>query len=338
MNGSPACDVAIVGAGLLGLAAAVESAAAGLETLVLERDEIGGSVCTRAHIELAAGLRIGVSGAELIERAVTQATRFGARFETRADVAGLELEDGAVLLRMRDGRSVRAGATLLCVGADVVLPPIPGIAELVGAGVYTSAPAELPPRVLDRDVFLTGVPTRVADAALTLAARCRSATIVTPKQRFGARIDPLLRDTLRDQRNVFVRTGSAIVAVAGVDRLESLIVRSVRTGRHAAREAAALFVLPHARPRTGWLPVSLARTACGHVITGPAAAAAPWPLQRRPAPFETTMPGVFAAGAVRAGAAPGAAAFAEAGAVVRVMEDRLRMRTSSPGSHLVQMR
>jgi thioredoxin reductase (NADPH) len=270
----PISDLAIVGGGATGLAAAIQGASEGMRVVLLERGELGGRVRERTRVETVPGLPVGLSGAEFTERAVSMAARFGADLRTRAEIVGLEIDGGVRRLRLADGSDLPALSVLIATGTAGPVVPAPGIRALTGAGVYFGIPRVLPEKLRGRDVFVTGEPTAARAGALRLSEHCRRAALLTAPME--------------------------ILEAAGVERLEVLILRDGRSGRTLVRNADALFILGMDRPRTAWLAGRPALDARGYVITGPA-----WPplagagLAAPSLALETSVPGVFAAGGVR---------------------------------------
>jgi len=248
-------DVAVVGAGAAGIAAAIEGASLGLRTVLLERERPGGAVRSLARVETVPGYAVGLTGAELTARALGKAERVGVRIETHDAVTRLVRGDGVHRLERASGEPVAARFVVAATGADRALPEIAGVGPLLGAGIYTRMPAELPATLRDLGAVVFG-----------------------PAEN---------------------------VAAAGVDRLESVVIR--RRGRMRAVDAAALFLLGVSSPRTSWLPSDVACDSHGFVVTG--------------GTFETTVPHVFAAGDVRSGSRGGTAAIADALCAMHCIRD-----------------
>ncbi|MBX6364436.1 MAG: NAD(P)/FAD-dependent oxidoreductase [Gemmatimonadetes bacterium] len=300
-------DLAIVGAGAAGLAAAIRAAGDGLRVTVLERGEPGGSLRELRRLEAVPGHPVGLGGAELAERTAEQARRFGAEIRAGVGVSALQARGAAATLELADASTLVARATLVAVGVDLPRPPVPGLHELRGSGVHFGVPAALPESLCAADVFVTGDVVAAAAAALRLARRCRRVVVLAPGPLGGDPFPAGLAARLRAARNVSLRPNTEVAEVFGVERVEALALRDRVSGRTRFRNATALFVVGVGEPRTAWLAGTLALDERGFVPTGddPAAGAA-WPLARRPLPRETSAPGVFAAGSARRGA-PGIA-------------------------------
>lgn len=311
-SGVPIFDVVIVGAGATGLAAAIEAVSLGWRTAVLERGLPGGAAAALARVEPVPGHPVGLAGTEFMARALTQAQRFGARVETQDDVIGLTTALGAFEVRRSSGARTRARSVIVTTGVERDLPPTPGFAELFGVGVHIGAPADFPATLRGRDVVVAGPLVLAGSAALRLSDLGGSVTVVTIDTLRAPGVSASLRTALRARGNVRVLSRTEIVCAAGVDRLESVVLQHTKTGRITALEATALFLLLPGVPRTAWLPAGVTLDSDGFVLTGTDVATMPeWPLTRAPHPFETTLPGLFAAGEIRRGALGGAAALTD---------------------------
>lgn len=327
---NPTFDVAVVGAGATGLAATIEAASLGWRTAVLERGRPGGGTAALARVEPVPGHPVGLAGAEFVARAVAQAERFGARVEAQDDVIGLTTAPGAFEIRRASGARTRARAVIVTTGVDRAVPPTPGFSDLLGIGVHVGTPADLPATLRGRDVVIAGPTVVAVVAALRLSDSGGSVTVVTGDPLRGRGVSTSLRKALRARANVRVRSRTEIVCAAGVDRLESVVLQHTKTGRITALEAAALFLLLPGVPRTAWLPAGVARDTDGFVLTGTEVATMPeWPLARAPLQFETTLPGLFAAGEIRRGALGGTAALTDGVATGRQVAAFLRLSPSS---------
>jgi len=297
MSGS--FDIAVVGAGAAGLAAATRAAAEGARVVVLERGVPGGGLLQFARVEAVLGYPVGLSGPELVERALVQTRRFGAEVRTGAEVSGLRSHGGALELLLADGSAVTARAAILAMGREPPELPAPGLRAFIGRGVYFGVPPVVPESLESQNVFVAGDPVAAARAALRLSRRCRRVVIVAREGRIAARLPTGLVERLRARAGIGVRQHTEILEVAGVESIEALALRDRRSGKIAFRTAAALFLLGTGAPRTSWLEGALALDPRGAIVTFPEAVAPVWPLARPPLPKETSHPCVFAAGAVR---------------------------------------
>ncbi len=308
-------DVAIVGGGPAGLAAAVYGASEGLSTLLLEREAPGGQAGTSSRIENYLGFPFGISGGELANRAFQQASRLGAeivvtRFAEKIDAAARSIVlDG--------GDVVRAKAIVLATGVSWRQLGIPSVDRLRGRGVsYGAAPGEAK-SAQGQDIYLVGGGNSAGQAALNFADYARSVTLLVRGEALGASMSHYLIEQLKTKANVRVETRSVVADAHGEEHLEALAVTDLVTGETTTRAASALFILIGANAQTGWLPADIERDALGYVLTGPdARKSGRWPIQRDPYLLESTVPGILAVGDVRAGSVKRVAAGVGEGSMV----------------------
>ena len=321
-------DVAIVGAGPAGLAAAVYGASEGLDTLVIEREALGGQAGTSSMIRNYLGFARGIPGAELAMRAYQQAWVFGATFLMTHDVEGLDREGADLVVRTAAGDEVRAGAMILATGVSYRRLGIPALEALTGAGVFYGASASEAQAFEGEDVYLVGGGNSAGQAALHLARHARQVVLVVRARTLAESMSHYLIEAMGAAPNVVVRCGAEVVGGGGDDHLEHLVLRERDSGLTERVPLAALFVLIGAVPRTDWLPSTVARARWGYVLTGPdlAAAGADWPLERPPFPLETSLPGLFAAGDVRHGSVKRVASAVGEGAIaIKQVHDLLAL-------------
>jgi thioredoxin reductase (NADPH) len=324
-------DLVIVGAGPAGLAAAVYGASEGLRTLVLDRHAPGGQAGTSSRIENYLGFPAGVSGSELTRRALAQAQRLGAEFLAPLEVTGVTFDAGATRLTLGDGRELVTRAMAIATGMIYREHPAPGIAEHTGAGVYYGAANTEAPAFSGRRVFVVGGGNSAGQCALYLARYAQDVQIVVRRDGVQDTMSRYLVDQIGKTPNVAIRPGTEIERVEGDGHVERIVLRSTDDRSCQSEEAAALFVFIGTRPRTDWLPPAVLRDARGFVLTGrelmaAAAFARTWKESRQPLPLETSVPGVFAAGDVRAGAMNRvASAVGEGSMVVRLAHEYLSL-------------
>jgi thioredoxin reductase (NADPH) len=304
-------DLAILGAGPAGLAAAVYGASEGLRTVLVEPEAIGGQAGTSSLIRNYLGFPRGIGGGELAHRAWEQAILFGAELVFGHGATGLEARGLERLVRLDDGTVLRARAVVVATGVTYRRLGVPSLERLVGAGVYYGAAGVEAPAVAGTDVYVVGGANSAGQAAVHLARFAARVTLVVRGESLGARMSDYLVRQIAATANIDVRLGTRVRDGGGEDRLERLILEDA-DGVHEVG-AAALFVLVGAEPRTGWLAGSTALDDAGYVLTG---RDLPDPAAGRVAlPYATSLPGVLAAGDVRHGSVKRVAGAAGDGAV-----------------------
>ena len=293
-------DTVVIGAGPSGLAAAVYGASEGLRTLVVEREAPGGQAGTSSRIENYLGFPSGVSGDELAGRALQQARRLGAeilvtRAITRIDALTHEVHlDG--------GDVIRARAIILACGVSWRRLEVAGFDRLVGKGIFYGAARSEAPNVHGLDIHIVGAGNSAGQAAMFFSRHARSVTILYRGESLEKSMSRYLVDQLATRSNVDVRFLSEVVAADGDEVLEAIDVRNGKSGATDRLTSGGLFIFIGADAETGWLPSEIALDRRGYVLTGPDVSAADaWPLARDPYLLETSVPGVFACGDVRAG-------------------------------------
>jgi len=335
LEGGQEFDVAIVGAGPAGLAAAVYASSEGLRALVVERESIGGQAGSSARIRNYLGFARGVSGAELAQRAYQQAWVFGTTFLLMRDVTGMRTVGDDHVLTISDGSEVRARSVILAMGVAYRRLDIPALERLTGIGVfYGSSPSEAQ-RFTGGQVYVVGGGNSAGQAAVHLSRYANRVTLVVRSPTLASSMSQYLRDEIDAVPCIDVRVSTEVVDGAGEDRLEQLTLRSA--GTTTAVPADALFLLIGARPHTEWLPSDVARDAPGYVVTGPPVAdervVTGWRLERPPLVFETSVPGVFAVGDVRAQSVKRvASAVGEGSVVIQQVHQYLEGRTARMAS------
>jgi thioredoxin reductase (NADPH) len=317
---TPFYDLVVVGGGPAGLAAAVYGASEGLRTLVVESEAPGGQAGTSSRIENYLGFPNGLSGSDLSHRALTQAQRLGAEFLVTRRVTGLRIEGDYRFLRLSDGTEIGCHAVIVASGVQYRRLKAPGVEPLEGAGVFYGAAMTEAAACRDRDVFVVGGGNSAGQGAIFLADHARSVTIVIRGPDLSASMSHYLIERIERSENIHLLPHTEVSAVHGADTLERLTLRHRESGAEETRPADGLFVFIGAAPRTDWLQDAIARDKRGFIVTGRDLAAAetrpvPWPLERDPFITETSIPGVFAAGDVRAGSVKRVAAAVGEGSV-----------------------
>jgi len=292
-------DVVIVGAGPAGLSSAVYGGAEGLRVLVVDEGGIGGQARSSSLIRNYLGFPKGVSGSRLAEQAYEQASVFGASFVFMHRTTALARSGRLLTVSLAGGRRVTARTVILATGAAYRRLGVPALEALNGAGVFYGGPVTEAPAVSGKEAYVAGGGNSAGQAVLHLARYARRVVLLVRAQSLEAGMSDYLVRGIRATPNVDVRTGAAVVGGGGNGRLQQLVLRESRTGEDKTVAADALFVLIGADPHTDWLPPQIARNASGFLLTGEEFPDGNWPLQRRPYPLETSMPGVLAAGDVR---------------------------------------
>lgn len=297
-------DVAIIGAGPAGLAAAVYGASEGLQTLLIERRAPGGQAGASSRIENYLGFPSGLSGSDLSRRAVTQATRFGAELLSPQEVKTIEVNDRYKILHLADGKQVSALAVVLAMGVSYRMLEAPGVADFTGAGVYYGAANTEAGSCRGKDVYIVGGGNSAGQAAMYLSNYAHRVRMLIRGADLSATMSSYLIEQINQTENIEVWAHTEVKEARGTDRLECLLLLNNESKEEMLAEAAALFVFIGAKPMTDWLPETVLRDARGFVETGPLLKNRPdfarhWKLERGPALLETSLPGVFAAGDVR---------------------------------------
>lgn len=300
-------DVAIIGAGPAGLAAAVYGGSEGLRTLLIERRAPGGQAGTSSRIENYLGFPKGLSGADLTHRALTQATRLGAEFLSSKEVATITLEGIYKKIHFSDGSLVTARAVIIATGVDYRKLPAQGAEKFAGAGVYYGAATTEANACRNKEVYIVGGGNSAGQGAVYLSNFAQNVHIVVRRPDLRETMSAYLIDQIQAIPNIQVHGETEIVATLGHDYLECVELEHTTTGERNQVRADALFVFIGTRPATDWLPANILRDSKGFIETGKELKQYPafakiWKLPRDPYLLETCQPGIFAAGDVRAGA------------------------------------
>ena len=323
-------DLVIVGAGPAGLAAAVYGASEGLRTILLDRHGPGGQAGTSSRIENYLGFPNGVSGSELTRRAVAQARRLGAEFLVPLEVTGISIEAGYKRLTFTEGRELVTRAMLAASGMIYREHPARGVAEHSGAGVYYGAATTEAPAFSGRRVMVIGGGNSAGQSAMHLARYAKEVQIVIRRDGLQHTMSHYLIDQIAATPNIRLRPRTELECVQGTGHLERVILRSL-DGTSSDEEVDAVFIFIGTRPQSDWLPLAVLRDVKGFVLTGRDLMAAErypqvWKEPREPLPLETSVPGVFAAGDLRAGAMNRvASAVGEGSMVVRLVHEYLAL-------------
>jgi thioredoxin reductase (NADPH) len=315
-------DLAVIGAGPAGLAAAVYGASEGLETVVLDAVGSGGQAAASSRIENYLGFPSGLSGADLAARATVQALKFGARLSSPCTVTALEARGTHLTVVLADGTAIATRAVVLATGVRYRQLDLERWEDLVGAGIYFAATELEANACFDQPVTVIGRANSAGQAALFLAARGNDVTLAVRATDLRAGMSAYLVDRLLADPRVEVRTGTQVVGLQGDTALREITVQTT-TGTRADLACRGLFCFIGAEPPTAWLPDVLALDDDGFIVTDTQIDQADlgdtWvALGRQPLPFETSVPAVFAVGDVRHGSMKRvAAAVGEGASAVR---------------------
>jgi thioredoxin reductase (NADPH) len=293
-------DLVIVGGGPAGLAAAVYGASEGLRTLMVEREAPGGQAGQSSRIENYLGFPTGLSGSDLARRATDQARRLGAELLTIQDAVGLRADGAGRIVELSNGGTLSSNCVLVASGVSYRQLDAPGFAELTGAGVYYGAALTEARSCVDQDVLIIGGANSAGQAAVFFSSYALRVTILVRGEGLEKSMSHYLIEQIANLPNVVVRTDATPVAAEGEEgRLRRIRVRS-RAGDEDVLRADACFVFIGAVPRTDWLEGVVARDEKGFILSGAEVEGNGWPLARDPYLLETSVPGVFVAGDVRA--------------------------------------
>jgi thioredoxin reductase (NADPH) len=299
-------DLAIVGGGPAGLAAAVYGASEGLKTIMIEREAPGGQAGLSARIENYLGFPSGLTGGDLARRAVAQARRFGVEIVSPQEATALRVDGPYRYLRLNDGIELSCHAMLLATGVQWRKLEVPGIDRLQGAGVYYGGTATEAAACKGEDVYIIGGANSAGQAALAASQYARSVVLLVRGDSLAASMSQYLIEQIQDTSTIRVEYRTRVVEVHGEDHLEGVSLICDRTGDVSRVPANSLFIFIGAEPRTDWLDGTIERDERGFILTGPdllkpGKRPRGWALERDPSLLETNVPGVFAVGDVRFG-------------------------------------
>ena len=330
LEGRSEFDVVVVGGGPAGLAAAVYASSEGLDTLVVERESIGGQAGSSSLIRNYLGFARGVSGSELAQRAYQQAWIFGARFLHTREVTSLRPSGDRHVLTLSDGTEASAASVVLATGISYRRLGIPELEALVGTGVFYGASVSEARALAGQDVYVVGGGNSAGQAALHLSRYAGQVTVLVRRRSLAETMSRYLIDEIEAADNVEVRAEAEVTGCSGDGALEAITLRDCASGLSETVPAAALFVLIGAEPHTSWLPPAIRRDDWGYVLTGPDLPAGSWPLGRPPLMLETSLPGVFAVGDAREGSTKRVASAVGEGSVVIEQLHRLLDSAQDP--------
>jgi len=298
-------DLLIIGAGPAGLAAAVYAASEGLDVRIVDTFAPGGQAGTSSRIENYLGFPTGISGAALAGRALSQAQKFGAQLSVAWQAARLQCDHWPYSVDMADGQSIRSKGILIASGAQYRMPDIANLSRFLGRGIYYAATHLEATLCAAEDIVVVGGGNSAGQAAVFLAGSCRRVHMLVRSDGLAESMSQYLIRRIEETPNITVHTRTQITALDGSDRLEH-VVWTRRDGEPEAPGLRHVFLMTGARPNTRWLQGCVVLDDNGFVKAGPdlgkeQLAEARWSLPRPPYLLESSVPGIFAAGDVRAG-------------------------------------
>jgi thioredoxin reductase (NADPH) len=299
-------DLAIVGGGPAGLAAAVYGASEGLHTVLIEREAPGGQAGMSSRIENYLGFPTGLSGGDLARRAVVQAQRFGVEILSPQEVSEVRIEGPYRVLKLADGNEISCHALMIATGVQWRRLEAPGVDRLQGAGVYYGGGATEALSCKGETVYVVGGANSAGQAAMNFAKYAERVVILVRGTSLSATMSKYLIDQIEQTPNIQLWTHASIAEVHGEAHLAEISVLCSDTNKTERVPANALFIFIGALPRTDWLGHTVERDERGFILTGPDLIRAGdrpkgWTLERDPYLLETNIPGIFAVGDVRHG-------------------------------------
>jgi thioredoxin reductase (NADPH) len=319
-------DLVVVGAGPAGLAAAVYGASEGLETLVLERAAPGGQAGRSMRIENYLGFPMGITGAELAERATIQAAKFGARIPVAVQIARLSFDSRYAVLEDDGGETITTKCLLIASGADYRRLEAEGCERFEGSGVYYAATPVEAPVCVDSIAVVVGGGNSAGQAAVYLSSVARKVYLVVRSDSLSKSMSSYLARRIEQTENIDVLLRTTVRRMVGDERLRAVEIVDDAAGDVRTIETSALFSFIGAVPRTDWLPPEVEKDDKGFVKTGVEVAKSPrWSHARSPFLLETTRAGVFAAGDVRSASVKRvASAVGEGAMAVQLVHEYLK--------------
>jgi thioredoxin reductase (NADPH) len=300
-------DVAIVGAGPAGLAAAVYAASEGLDALMIESEYPGGQAGASSKIENYVGFPMGISGQELAGRAVVQAEKFGAQMIVGQKVVKIGCDERPYQLTLENGGGIEARSIVIATGAQYNKPKVENLGQFEGQGIYYAATAMEAQLCTGEEIVVVGGGNSAGQAAVFLAETVRKVYMLVRGKELSETMSRYLIQRIVENPRIELHLQTEIVALAGDSRLSRVTWLDRATGEESVHEIGHVFVMAGASPRTDWLRGCLALDQQGFILTGrdldPILDSAPlkWPLSRSPQMLETSLPAVFAVGDIRSG-------------------------------------
>jgi thioredoxin reductase (NADPH) len=277
----------------------VYGASEGLKTIMVEREAPGGQAGQSTRIENYLGFPNGLTGSDLARRATDQARRLGAELLTLEDATSMRVEGSGRIVDLSGGGSLSASSIVVASGVSYRQLELPGFAKLTGRGVYYGGALAEARACTDQHVVVIGGANSAGQAAVYFASHARQITMLVRADSLAKSMSYYLIEQIESLQNVVVRTQTVAIAAEGDGRLRALQIRGA-DGDERLDDVDACFVFIGAMPRTDWLSGVVARDQRGFILAGADVKADGWPLHRDPYPLETSVPGVFVAGDVRA--------------------------------------
>jgi thioredoxin reductase (NADPH) len=300
-------DVAIVGAGPAGLAAAVYAASEGLDALMIESEYPGGQAGASSKIENYVGFPMGISGQELAGRAVVQAEKFGAQMMVGQKVVKIRCDQRPYQLTLENGDGIDARSIVIATGAQYNKPKVENLGQFEGQGIYYAATAKEAQLCTGEEIVVVGGGNSAGQAAVFLAETVRKVYMLVRGKELSETMPRYLIQRIVENPGIELHLQTEIVALAGDSHLNRVTWLTGATNEESVHDIRHVFVMAGASPRTDWLHGCLALDQQGFILTGreldPVLDSAPlkWPLNRPPQMLETSLPAVFAVGDIRSG-------------------------------------
>jgi len=313
-------DVLIIGAGPAGLAASVYGSCEGLKTILIEKNNPGGQASSSARIENYLGFPMGLSGSELTQRALIQTKRFGTEILTPQDVKTIKVENGYKITELKDGSFVRSKTVILATGVAYKKLDIPGLENFTGSGVYYGAAAVEAHACKNETIYIVGGGNSACQAALYMSKFAKEVNIIIRQAHLSKAAANYLVLNITDTPNIKIIPQSEVISCKGNTVLEEITIRNIQTLVENTLPTKALFIYIGAKPSTSWMNDLILINENGFILTGPDLLKEKtfhthWKISREPYITETSIPGIFAAGDVRAGALTGISSAVGEGAL-----------------------
>ena len=314
-------DLAIVGGGPAGLAAAVYGASEGLRTVIIEREAPGGQAGLSSRIENYLGFPSGLTGSDLARRAVAQAKRFGVEILAPQEATGLRIEGPYRYLKLADGSEISCHVLLLAMGVQWRTLDVPGIDRFQGAGVYYGGGTSEAISCKGETVYVIGGANSAGQAAMHFSKFAEKVVMLVRGNSLASTMSHYLIEQIEKTPKIEVWTQTSVVGVRGEARLSGITVQCSPSGETKELPVSSLFIFIGALPRTEWLGNVVERDDRGFILSGPdlihdGKKPASWTLSRDPTLLETSVPGIFVVGDVRHGSVKRVASGVGEGAVV----------------------